>query len=260
MNPEECDRELRRLWLLCSGDNVTEADWTQLYFLVRHVLTHCNVPALSKLPEERSVYIDEYFSQKIFLSMRPRLRGPDHCGALILFFRRHLLTILTGSHSVSLSPEEGTPGDDERMGGLLDDDPDPYACHEPFKDVDRILAEECGKSVTHVSAAALKLLSKLKAEDTWAWLLLREGFCPDADDKVPVVRLAKERGMKSAHYRASQLGINHQWDSGLDSFKDTTLGSWLEDTLGRELSENIKDSIWGALEILCFHALTDQER
>ncbi len=260
MNSEEGDRELRRLWALCASDRATEVDWTALYHFVRRVLTQCNVPALSKLPEERSVYVDEYFNQRIFLGMRPGLRGPDHCGALILFFRRYLLTVLSGSNSVSLSPENMSPGEDEGMGAVLDDNPDPSACHEPFKDVDRILAEECGKSVAQVSSAALKFLAALKAEDTCAWLLLSEGFCPDAGEKVPISQLAKARGIKSAHYRASQLGINHQWDSGLDSFKDTTLGNWLEETLGRALSANIRDSVWGALEILCFHALTDQER
>lgn len=242
------DQELVDLWGRCSGrdpDRIpTDADWRQLYVLVRGVLERCNAPELSRLSGERADYIDEYFSEKVFLPMRPGLRGPDHCGALVVFFRRYLRT-LAGSKagaSESVSPPEPT------------EPPDPPVS-PTFRDVDRILREDCGRTADQVSEAAIAFLSSLTTDRYWASVMLRHNFCPDDEHRIPLQTLAHQHQIPSYHYRAGRLGINHQWHAGLGVFRGTIVGQWLEETLGAPISAEKSESVGAALEILCFHAL-----
>ena len=238
------DSELRALWSTCAGGQATEADWTALYKLVRDVLSHCNAPELARRQEGRATLIDEYFNQKVFLPMRPDLRGPDHCGALVVFFRRYLRD---GSGLPLPPPPPPGPGgpDEPDLGG--------------FTDLDQMLREECGTTAADVSKSAQAFLTSLRTEQQWAWLLLRHGFCPDTDERTPLVQLARAHQIPAYHHRAGKLGINHQWDAGLDSFKGTMLGQWLEQALGASVSRENYACVGAALEILCFQALTEGE-
>ena len=251
----EDDLELRRLWRLCADQHASEADWKLLYQLVVRVLMHCNAPVLASMPDSRPIYIQEFFVDKIFQTMGPAVRGPDHCGALILFFNRYLLTKKRsiGDH-VGVFPAVDVGIDGGGATGAESENklPDGY---EPFKDVDETLKEQCDKTIEDVLKAATEFLDRLQATDSTAWRLLRHGFCPDADEKMSLSAVGRTYDFPTPHYKAARLGITHSFEAGLDTFRGTVLGSWLEATLGRTLSMEIAESVWGSLEILCFQAL-----
>jgi len=50
------------------------------------VLIKCKAPELAGLPDERRVWVETFFADKIYLAMKPGSR-PYHCGALTVFFR-----------------------------------------------------------------------------------------------------------------------------------------------------------------------------
>lgn len=245
MNKLERNAQLRLLWKRCSRPAATESDWRQLYEFVRDELSACNAPELNGIPDDRAACIDEYFNQKVFLAMRPDLRGPDHCGALVVFFRRYLRDRLDGLKRLVPPPEEASEG------GALEET---RGANE-FVDLDQVLREGCGKSVEQIARSAEEFLSVLKADKEWAWLMLRHNYFSDADARVPLIHLAARHHIPSYHYRAAQLGINHSLEQGVEHFRGTIIGRWLEDVLGRQISVADIDCIEAALQILGFQAL-----
>jgi len=86
MNSRQRDEQLALLWTRCSGSGASKEDWEALYRLVSNVLIKCKAPELAGLPDERRVWVETFFADKIYLAMKPGSR-PYHCGALTVFFR-----------------------------------------------------------------------------------------------------------------------------------------------------------------------------
>lgn len=241
MNSEDWDRELHDLWRRCASTTASEGDWRQLYQLVHQVLLRCNAPELAGLSDNRQTYIDEFFSQKVFLAMKPSARGPDHCGALILFFRRYLRDNLRSDNRlISESTNEREAEETSEIG---------------VGDLERLLPSHCGVTLEHVTSCATEFLDDLKANDEWAWLMLRYNFFPDKEDSIPLSHLAQRHQIPSYHYRAAQLGIKHRCEQGVEQFQKTMLGSWLEKALGTRLSDDQSECVDAAFKILGFVAL-----
>ena len=210
MSEQDRDAQLRLLWVRCSGPHATTTDWTQLYQLVRLVLINCHAPELGAWPEERSTAIDEYFNQKIFLAMRPGLRGPDHCGALVVFFRRYLRDFIDGRKRT-----EAFSADADADADTAEENPSGDSGSNHFVDLDEILRYGAGRTAEQIALSAENFLSRLRTEKKWAWQMLRYSYFPDPSHRVPLATLAATYQIPSYHYRAGQLGINHKPDQGM---------------------------------------------
>jgi len=251
MNRAQLDLLLSRLWARCEvNGGSSEADWSALHRFVSSVLMNCNAPELGGLPDERRAYVDSYFVDKIFLGMKPGSR-PYHCGALVVFFRRYLRSELDRvAKLVPLGEEqadEGEEGGSERERRAPDD----------FQDLDRVLREGCGKTVEEVARSAEQFLAHLQREEEWAWLMLRDGFFADQGERASLSTLAEVHQIPSWHYRARRLGINHKGGKDPELFRNTMLGAWLEEALGRPISREVDECVKAAIEILGFQALRE---
>jgi hypothetical protein len=128
---------------------------------------------------------------------------------------------------------------------------------DDFRDLDWTLREGCGKTVAEIAGSAQQFLDHLRREEEWAWLMLRDGYFPDPDQRVPLSTLAKRDQIPAWNYRAGRLGIKHDSDENVELYRNTMLGDWLEQALGRAISVEIIDCVRAAIEILGYQALMD---
>ena len=84
----ELDAAVSDLW--SRRDGLDAAEWDRLYELVCSVLKPYRPKELGSLPEDRQVYIDDFFADKVLKSSA----SPSvlfHAGAIRVFYRNYLL-------------------------------------------------------------------------------------------------------------------------------------------------------------------------
>ena len=242
------DAELRDLW--SRRRDLDEAGWTRLYAIAMTVLMNCKPRELAGLPEDRDVYIAEFFQDKVF--RLDSLSRCDHVGALRLYYQRYLRDLIRNRQA--RASHEVADGHDpaHESPPSLDGAPDTAASGlDPFVEL-----VEAGFAPTEVATSARAWLA---ASEEWVRLFVALSNCPDATRSEPLVHLAKRKGIKSQAYKAEKLGFN--WRGGdLDGFAGTLLGRWIVDSLGIELIPENSPLILGVLKILCFEALSWAEQ
>ena len=238
------DAELRDLWT--RRRDLPESGWARLYNIVMAVLTNYKPRELAGLHEDRDVYIQEFFQDKVF---RPdSLTRCDHVGALRVYYLYYLRDLIRSKQSRSKweiadkhDPEsESPPSLDDAPGTKADE-------REPFTEL-----EEAGLSPASIAASAA---SWLASSEEWVRIFVALSNCPDAHLSEHLVHLAKRKGIKSQANRAKKLGFNWRGDDHA-GFSETMIGRWLEGSLGIEILPENSFLILGALKILCFEALS----
>ena len=237
------DAELKDLWTHRS--DLDEAGWARLYEIVTSTLMAYRPSELAGLPEERDVYVQDFFEDKVLrLDLLSRC---DHVGALRVYYLNYLRDLLRGMLRRSkweVADKSNPEGD---SGSPFDD----VAAKDTALDDPLLHLEAAGLTVTDIAAAAAKWLA---ASEEWVRLFVALSNCPDAEISEPLVRLAKRKGIKSQAYKAAQLGFNWRGEEA-SGFGKTLIGRWII-SLGIELvPENIA-VIHGVFKILCFEALT----
>lgn len=242
------DAELRDLW--SRRRDLDQAGWTRLYEISATVLMNYKPRELAGLPEDREVYILEFFQDKVF--RLDSLSRCDHVGALRLYYQRYLRDLIR-SRQVRTSHEVPDEHDLERESPpSLDEALDVAAGR---LDIFAELAE-AGLAPAEVAVSASAWLA---ASEEWVRLFVALSNCPDAARSEPLVHLARRKSIRSQAYKAEKLGFN--WRGGdVDGFTGTLLGRWIVDSLGIELIPENSPLILGVLKILCFEALSWAEQ
>ncbi len=242
------DAELRDLW--SRRRDLDDGGWTRLYEIATTVLMNYKPRELAGLPEDRDVYVLEFFQDKVF--RLDSLSRCDHVGALRLYYQ-HYLRDLIRSKWARASHEVADEHDPERESPpSLDEATEATASRlDPFVEL-----AEAGFAPIEVAESASAWLA---ASEEWVPLFVALSNCPDAWLSEPLVHLARRKGIKSQAYKAGKLGFN--WRGGdVDGFADTLIGRWIVESLGIELVPENSLLILGALKILCFQALSWAEQ
>ncbi len=227
-----------------SRDTLSTQEWSEFYRRVIAVLSEYRPREAQSLGETLEDLRHQFFVERVMPGTSRN--GPDHTGALKLYFRRYLLDLLRATQDT------------------VDTIPDAYIPHCDLGDEDhqrKVLAEH-GLPVEKVYSAAHVFINGL-SEDMQ--LLLRVCGCGD----TPASNLAGR--IASIHYRSGQLGLVHRRkDDKLSGARQATssahntslLGSWINKTLGlapkaAPSGENV-EAAQILLDILCVVALTEQ--
>lgn len=240
----EFDSELRDLW--SRRATLDDPGWTRLYLIVTSILNHYRPQELASLPEDRQIYVQEYFVEKVF--RRDQLTRCNHVGALRLYYQRYLLDKIRSQQSRSKRELEDAHDAEDDAPPSLEEAPESTVNNiDVLKEL-----EEAGFAIPKVSQAARFFL---ESNEEWVRLFIALSNCPDAEQSESLDKLVKRKGIKSKAYKAEKLGFN--WSGAASSdFRYTIIGRWIEESIGIEiLPENIYP-IHGALKILCFEALS----
>ena len=240
---DERDSELRNLWS-CRPD-LDENGWSRLYQITISVLKNYKPRELAGLPEEREVYIQDFFEDKVF--RLDSLSRCDHAGALRIYYLNYLRDLIRGRQSRAKWEISDKHDPDDDSPPSLDEAPDIEADHRDlFAEL-----EDAGFIPAQVAASAATWLA---TNEEWVRIFVAFSNCPDAALSEPLVRLAKRKGIKSQAYKAEQLGFNWK-KADLAGFANTLLGRWITESVGIELRPENSPLVLGVLNILCLEAL-----
>jgi len=242
------DGELRDLW--CRRRDLDAAGWTRLYEIAMSALMNYKPRELAGLPEDRNVYIQEFFQDKV---LRLDLSSQcDHVGALRIYYQRYLRDLLRSKQSREKREVSDKHDPEGESPPSLDEAPEVETSGtDPLTEL-----AEAGFPPVDVAASAR---AWLLASEEWVPVFVAFSNCPDAARSEPLVHLAKRKGIKSQAYKAEKLGFN--WRGGdAAGFAETLLGRWITDSLGIELRPENSGLLLGVLKILCFEALSWAEQ
>jgi hypothetical protein len=237
------DIELRDLWARRQG--LDESGWSRLYTIVMSTLMGYKPRELAGLHEDRDIYIQEFFQDKVFRS--DSLSRCDHVGALRLYYLNYLRDLIRSKQSRSKWEVADKHAADSDSPPSLDEAPDIETDHgDLFTEL-----EEAGFSPAKVAASAATWLA---TSDEWVRIFVAFSNCPDAALSEPLRHLAKRKGIKSQATRADKLGFNWK-KTDIAGFANTLVGRWITESVGIELRPENSPLILGVLKILCFEAL-----
>lgn len=231
----QADNHLTPLWE--RRDNLTEAEWEELYKLIFSILTRSNPSILRSLPESKEHYIQDFFLLKVFEPAKHASSSPRGANELCSYFNNFLIDVY---RSASL-----------RTTDLVEDwDEVERTCAEAGDHAAPTDSEFFDYGISHqdVHQRAQGFLNQL---DDVARIYLALHACADAPE--PLYKLAERLRIPSYHYRAHQLGITRKKGEFGDDYASTQIGQWLEKGLGLELSAN--PAVHTALKILCLESL-----
>ena len=190
---------LIQLWK--SRDDLTEAEWAELYKLIFGILKRSNPSILGSLPESKENYIQDFFLLKVFEPAKYNSSCPHGANELCSYFNNYLIDVY---RSAGLRTTDFVENYDEveRTCGESHDD---ALSDREFYDY----------SITHqdVHRRAQAFLDQL---DDVGRIYLALHACADAPE--PLYKLAEQFRIPSYHYRANQLGITR---------KKGEFGEWL---------------------------------
>ena len=293
MNDQEAEATLRDLW--SRRPNLTKAEWTRLYQLIHGFLQYRHWPELQSLRGTREEFIHDFFMDRVFLG---GAQGGEiyHSGALAVFFRRYLISLLRAPHVRHRQDEDGRdggeippsdPADAPPAHGGAEEKPLHVSSRDPARDLLDLVAEEVrgiltgkrqnpqenetftslrehyGLWVPEILAAARGFLTgqglweRLRSESGWILLYLREHFCPK--NGIALDALRRRHQIASYHYKALKLGITvpKGEQAALAVFRGSYRGQWL-DSLRIPVDQDHRVEMALALQMLCLVALHDQ--
>jgi hypothetical protein len=218
----------------------------RIYLIVETALRGYSPPELQALGEGREELIAQFIFSKILrLDAKPEAvestdEGPDNghsapssSFALCAYFRRYLIDCTRASsfrRRVSMGDDALENQAEER--------------HEHEDDLLQILAEH-GLSLERVATAARALIDNLGAPER---ILLCE--CLGKETAGGLSGVAARYAIASYHYRAGRLGLVHRRESLPADYSKTTLGAWMQNTLGIAIEAENMSVILSIFKIL----------
>jgi hypothetical protein len=228
--------------LLWSARNDLDvAGWESLYRMTHQYLASCPARSFEPGLDDRKTLIDDFFHDKIFMSAGAGGQAPFGAGALCKYFRNYLVDRTRNAwdaHRIS-ADDAGTAY--ESCG-----------C-ETEEDTDQVLAQ-IGLAVEKVAETAKTFLQALDESDR-VYLALHT--C--ADEAEALSALARRFRIASYHHRAKRLGITREKGEFDAGYEKTRIGTWLNQTLGIDLSAGHRKEILAAIKILCVVSLAQWE-
>lgn len=290
----DVEGRLRDLWK--RRPTLSEPEWAELYGIVANVLANKCPDLIAQLPGAGEEYVQDYFLDKVLSLGNP---GDEihHAGALVVFYKRYLLSRLRDPYLRRvLGPRSGDAGDDSEATplekaldvqareadagehpatvrhltdwvaselGPLSGDAAPGS--DP-SDVHALFMRHLGVDLEEVEAAARAFLqgrddwSHLAGDAWWIRLYLRCHFCPEKPDAMALSTLERRHRIPSYHYKAVSLGVSvpkHR-DAALAAFRESYRGQWLA-RLGIPVDPDHLLEMSLALKVLCLVALQSEE-
>ena len=231
----QADHRLVQLWE--RRDDLTEAEWEELYKLIFGILKRCNPSILRSLPEAKEHYIQDFFLLKVFEPAKRNSASPHGANELCSYFNHFLIDVYRGAGLRTTDFVE----DYDEVERTCEDARD-YAMPVDGEFFDN------GFSHQDVHQRARHFLDQL---DEIGRVYLALHACADAPE--PLYKLAERLRIPSYHYRALQLGITRKKGEFGDDYEATQIGHWLGKELGLELTAN--PAVLTALKILCLESL-----
>lgn len=241
--PEECD-ELVSLWR--RRQRLSEREVGRIYRLVETALRGYTPPELQALGEGREELVAQFIFSKVLRLDAPSdaseglpdgaedgHSAPSSSYALCAYFRRYLIDCTRASsfkRRVSLADESIENQAEERL--------------ESGDDLDSSLAEH-GLSPQKVAVQAKAFIANLPEPEK---LLLCESFGREAAGGLSGV--AARHAIASYHYRAGRLGLVHRRENLPADYARTTLGGWIQDSLGIPIDPENMVAILSVFKIL----------
>jgi len=228
----QADR-LIQLWK--SRDDLTEAEWGELYKLVVSILKRSNPQILISLPENKEYYIQDFFLLKVFEPAKHDSSSPHGANELCSYFNNYLIDVYRSVRA--------------RITDYVEDPEEIGVCRETLDEVETD-AEFFDYKLTH-QAVHQRAQAFLEQLDDVGRIYLALHACADAPE--PLYKLAEQYRIPSYHYRANQLGISRKKGEFGVGYEFTQIGGWLSKELGLELTPN--PAVVSALKILCHESL-----
>ncbi len=243
------DEELGDLWF--RRDSLDEEGWNRLYKIVRAALINFTPSHLSGLRENREIYVNDFFTDKVLPPSA--LRRPIHVGGLrniyINFLKDQLRKVKTQKKYFSSATDDDPDGDGE-------EDFEPSNSVEEVGEASTLeLLEDAGLTLEVAVESARKWLG---SGEPWVPAYLAFHFCPESEKKEALRSVAQRLKIKSYHYKAAELGINWGNDKSGNTgrgFSDTLLGKWVSNDLGIKIVPENVGVIRAIFKILCSEAL-----
>lgn len=257
------DSELQDLWR--RRDTLNQSEWTQLYRLIHRILlaNRGKFALLKQLNEGIDIYIEDYFTRKVFEPARREgvdIDQPVYPGAICKYFERFLL-----DQWDEVQRRPGSRNDEPRQNPAGDEDFDIFelvgpeqiqAAWQPLDSEEQALLE-AGLSMAAIEAAARAFIEQLAEHEQ---CLLKCHFA----QRIPLSRLAGL--VNNPHYAASRLGLAKD-KARLPDYRDTRIGHWLVSSpqahppgLGLTLESHDRSVLFTILQILRHRALMDIDR
>jgi hypothetical protein len=215
--------------------DLSKPEWARFYMLVRAALMSASAPQLASLPEDREVYIAEFFQDKVFYTT-PISEHELLEGALRKFFRNYL------TDKIRAKP-------DTIQTSTFDDDGDAFVDRIPHE----IDSEEAEVreflNIIPVEKLAQSAIAFIDSLEERHRLMLSGHYC--ADSPVPMSTLF--RGVNGYHYQAQRLGVTvNRGSRGLEGYEHTLIGQWMCSLGVKPAPENLA-LVHFLLKTLCFH-------
>jgi hypothetical protein len=234
--------ELMQLWR--RRQTLSPAEMGRMYAIVGEALRHCNPPELKVLGEGRAELVAQFIYVKVLrLDADPdeaeeapasaEHSAPSTAYALCAYFRRYLIDSTRSSafrRSLSIGDQISDSQFEAQVGS-------------------REAAQDCladhGLSPQRVHDSARALIGQLDEPER---LLLCEGFGREAAGGM--AGIASRHAIASYHYRAGRLGLVHKREGLPADYAKTTLGGWIQHTLGIAIAPDNMDAILEVFKIL----------
>ena len=225
--------------------------YERLYKIVYGVLISYRPPELAGLREDREVYVQEFFQDKVY--RLDAIPSRVHVGALKTYYVRYLrdrLDEVANRERQFKTADRDEEGDSDPANDRASDSQNDALQADRFAQL-----RESGVSLEDVSNSAKTLLT---TKEPWVAVYLAFHFCPDNEQSEPLVRLARRLGISSYHQKAAKLGIN--WSPAKSGnrgmpFEETLIGRWGSRDLGIAFTPENRAMWDAALKILCYEAL-----
>lgn len=220
-------QRLQGLWK--RRDHLNEAEWTELYIMVYHILippSGQNINLLAELPEAAEIYVDGFFTEKVF---RPTVRENFNAqfiypGALRGFFCNYLKDrrneIERQPRLASLQRLFPKAVDSSEQDDSLLDHLSPTRFHPQWQPLeeDRWLLWEAGLDDATLMAATSAFYRRLTPDEQ---LIFRENFV--AGKKLSTLNST----IPNVYTIASRLGLSVNRQRIKDFSRQTKIGQWL---------------------------------
>lgn len=248
LSPDE-SVELARLWR--RRQMLSSDEMGRMYRIVGDALRPCSPPELRALGEGRQELVAQFMYVKVLRldadpeegDERPvappapadavRDSAPSTAFALCAYFRRFLIDCTRASsfrRKLSLGDEVSETQLEAQLGSQVG----------PEEGL-----AEFGLSAQGVHAQARRFIQSLPEPER---LLLCEGFGKEAAGGL--AGIAARHAIASYHYRAGRLGLVHRREALPSDYAKTTLGRWIEETLGIAIRPDHSQAILQVFQIL----------
>jgi len=213
--------------------NLSKKEWERFFLLVRASLMNCSAPQLKNLPEDREVYVLEFFEEKIYTKVQ-RTYHELQVGALREFFRRFLITkIRLLPNTIQMSSFDDDDGGETFASSI----PDPNPGNSLIVDFLNETPKEALLNFVDEFIAGL--------EQRHCRMLVGH-YC--SDKPIPMYKLFA--GVNGYDYQAQRLGVKGGYRLG---YENTLIGKWMQ-SIGVSPSSDNLELVHFLLKVLCQRA------